>query len=655
MTPLRHTVSSPALNKLGKLAALSAASPIARSWERCAGLDYALNIDPSPLMRADLQVRQEQHALLLQVAQPELNTLASMVSSAKNIILLADASGVILHEEGSTEFLQKAERVALLPGVCWSESQRGTNAIGTALLEGTAVRVHGSEHFLECNKSLSCHAAPVFSPRGDIIGVLDISGDAAVLQAYAMGLAQICARQISNRLMNQTDARLHRLVFQRQRSQLDTAERAILLLEEDRIVGANDTALDVLGGDWGLLDNCVKAWLDGWESLTANNGEPQQLHTRSGAAIHAFLYPGRNAIPPTTMHAVSAPRPKIAAIAQVPSVNRHGEPLPALSDELNAGLQQAASAIDTGMAILLQGETGAGKEIFARHLHERSHWHPGPFVAVNCGALPESLIESELFGYEGGAFTGARREGSRGRLRQAHGGVLFLDEIGDMPLLLQTRLLRALQEREVQPLGSDKRIPVDFGLISATNHDLAGMIKAGNFRTDLYYRLQDFSIELPPLRQRQWLPQYICQEFKRLGAMDRGMTLADSALAQLAAYPWPGNYRELQSVLRRLVLLLPAGSVVHAAHLPTEIAKFSKNREAPALRSVAKIDQAASPTFSPGAPDSTTDSANTAATLRDISAVAIEHAIIQCGNNISSAARLLGVHRSTLYRYLRRR
>lgn len=644
LTPL----AAPAL--LEKVKGVTATS-ILRSWERCAANDYALHADPNPMLHADLQARREQHAHILRLAEPEIETLASLVASAQSVVLLADATGVILQETGSIDFLRKAEQVALQPGVSWAESLRGTNAIGTALFDAAPVRVHGSEHFLECNKILSCHAAPIFSPQGDVIGVLDISSEATTLHAYAMGLAQICARQISNRLLDHTDTRLHRLVFQRQASLLDSVERAILLVEEDRIVGANDAALHLLGTDWGLLGTPAHDWIDGWNNL---GDTPKTLHTRSGTSLLGTLRPGKTAAPISRSAGVATPSP-VAAIRN--DKDRHlriARPaLPAIDGDLQPVMRHAVNAINAGMAILLQGETGAGKEIFARHLHLQSQWQQGPFVAINCGALPESLIESELFGYEAGAFTGARREGARGRLREAHGGILFLDEIGDMPLLLQTRLLRALQEREVQPLGSDRRIPVDFSLISATNHDLSAMVENGAFRADLYYRLQDFDVHLPPLRDRARLREFLCHEFKRLGGADRSITLADSALAAMTTYAWPGNYRQLHSVLRRLALLQPAGSLIQAKDLPGEIIGApGKMAAIPMVGAGSDQAENLNPTHDGVGSDSV--GTNGAATLRDINDQMIERVITECSHNISLAARKLGVHRSTLYRYLGR-
>ncbi|NGM87824.1 sigma-54-dependent Fis family transcriptional regulator [Parapusillimonas sp. SGNA-6] len=604
---------------------------VSRSRKRCAALQSSFSPDPDALSATELAFRREQHATLLNAALPELETLAAMVSSAKGVVLLADATGVILEEAGSTEFLRKAERVALRPGVSWAEAMRGTNAIGTALVDAAPIRVHGSEHFLACNSVLSCHAAPIHSPTGEVIGVLDISSEATTQHVYALGLARLCARQINNRLLDNADGRLDKLVFQRQASLLDSAERAILLLEGGRIVGANDAALNLLDGDWTLLGAPVDDWMDGWSNLDES---PQRLHTRRGSALTGTLRRGAPPLPCRTTRQ-SAPDKASFRHARAAEQTVNTTTLPRLDPNAAPLLHDAVNAVNADMAVLLLGETGAGKEVFARQVHSRSRWAAGAFIAVNCGALPETLIESELFGYAPGAFTGARREGSPGLLRQAEGGILFLDEIGDMPLALQTRLLRALQEREVQPLGSNKRIPLRFGVISATHRSLDAMMAAGTFRPDLYYRLQDYKATLPPLRDRADLRRFLDLEFRRLGSEARAMTLADTSLDALAAYPWPGNYRQMQSVLRSLLALKPAGSRIRPDDLPMEISGPGPANPAPAR---------------PAAPARVAD----AVTLRDINEQAIRRAIQECNHNMSRAAGLLGVHRSTLYRYMAR-
>lgn len=633
--------------------ALAAATPpalIRRSWARCAQWADDLPDDPVALGRGDLDARHEQHASMLRAAQPEIDTLASLVASASSLVLLADASGVILQATGNTDFLRRADRVALRPGVSWAENHRGTNAIGTALAEAAPLCVHGAEHFLPRNQILSCHAAPIRSPRGDILGVLDISGDAQRLHAYALGLATLCARQVANRLMLHAGPRCQQLVFHHQAGMLETADRGLLLIEDGRVVGANDAALALLRTDWRrLLDQPVERWLPNWRALPAS---PASLRGHDGQALFALLR--QPAEPPAgtpvwtraqadTPASPKPPGPATPAPAQptrAPAVRT--DLLPPLDPALETRFTRSRRALDAGLAVLLQGETGAGKEVYARHLHQASRWHAGPLVAVNCGALPDTLIEAELFGYEAGAYTGARRQGARGRLREADGGILFLDEIGDMPLTLQTRLLRVLQERTVQPLGAGRAVPVEFGLVSASNRDLAAMVETGAFRADLYYRLQDCRVDLPPLRSRADLRAHVCTTLHACAAPAAPPTLDDGALAQLARYPWPGNYRQLQAVLRGLALFHPPGSLIRVGDLPEEI-------QACRLATAHQAQDASSSSQAAQAPDIAAH-----ATLRSQQSQQISEALARHGGNISRAARDLGIHRSTLHRHLAR-
>ncbi|MBV2182912.1 MAG: sigma-54-dependent Fis family transcriptional regulator [Castellaniella sp.] len=592
-----------------------AAPRIHQSWARCASLDPVLLADPNPLPRADLNIRIETHRILLQWAEPSLCALGALADSTRGVVVLADSSGLILREYGNRGFLDKAHRVALQPGVSWAEPQRGTNAIGTALHDGRAVRVHGAEHFLACNSILSCHAAPIFSPTGEILGILDLSGPADDMRGHSLTLVQRMARGIADRILSESP--LRRLDFRLGQGPDDDSSHAILLLDDDaRIAGANDAALQALDTDWSLIGTPCAQWIDG------------PLHTRDAPLRRHDGRPmtGRLAHPPRVS-------PRQAPVPAVPPAALRALPDP---DTVSAPLlDQAIRALDAGLAVLLQGETGTGKEVLAHHIHACGAWRAGPFVAINCAALPEHLIESELFGYEPGAFTGARREGARGLLRQAHHGVLFLDEIGDMPLTLQTRLLRVLQEREVQPLGSDKRIPLEFGLISASHQNLESLVAQGRFRADLYYRLQDMPLALPPLRDRPDLATFIRDAYRQLGGC-----LSADAIATLAGYTWPGNYRELFSVLRRLRCQHPDREPVAADGLLPGTARADPAVPVPAQ---AGLDIVAASAAAAG---------DRAASLRMLERQAIEQALLACQGNVSRAARRLGIHRSTLHRKL---
>lgn len=626
-----------------------AATRIHQSWARCAGLDPALLADPNPIPRADLNLRREAHQHLLYQAEPSLDALGAFADSADSVVLLADASGLILHERGSHSFQDKARRVALQPGVSWAESLRGTNAIGTALHDGSAVRIHGTEHFLACNSILSCHAAPIFSATGAILGILDLSGPADDMHDYVLALVQRMARGIADRLLGESP--LRRLNFRLGQGPQDDEHALLLLDDEARIAGANEAALRALDADWSrLIGTPCAQWIDG--PLHARD---TLLHRHDGQPLT-----GRLILPPRASTwatpAARTPSPSTPTRARPAA-----PPLPEPDVVSSPLLDQAVRALDSGLAVLLCGETGTGKEVLSRHIHARSLWRAGPFIAINCAALPEHLIESELFGYDPGAFTGARREGARGLLRQAQSGVLFLDEIGDMPLALQTRLLRVLQEREVQPLGSDKRVPLEFGLVSASHQNLKMLVAQGRFRADLYYRLQDMPLHLPPLRTRIDLATFIGGAYHALGGH-----LADDALTLLARHDWPGNYRELFSILRRLRCQYPGPAPVAADGLPPDITSpgVGSSDVAPShvvawSPDAASLDQGRADSSGHRGGDTSSPAASgpgaaPAAELRTLERQAIEQALRACQGNISHAAHRLGIHRSTLYRKLNR-
>ena len=291
-----------------------------------------------------------------------------------------------------------------------------------------------------------------------------------------------------------------------------------------------------------------------------------------------------------------------------------------------AASDKARRVADKGIALLIQGESGVGKELFARAVHESSQRRDRPFIAINCAAIPEHLIEAELFGYTAGAFSGARKEGSAGRLREADGGTLFLDEIGDMPLALQTRLLRVLQERSVTPVGASAAVPVDFALACATHCQLPQAVEQGRFRQDLYYRINGLTVQLPALRDRT---DFLAIT-QRLLAQEGGQTpprIAPGLLARLAAHPWPGNLRQYASVLRTACALLPEDEeTLDWPHLPDDIVQALQSAPEPTLPAPAAMS------------------------LRQLSRTAIDQALQTAHGNVSQAARQLGISRQTLYR-----
>ena len=615
------------------------AESILRSWRRCADLGHRMQgpRQPQPLTQSELREALQRHEALRRLCRPTLDQLRQEARHSGGLIVLTDASGLVLDTGGSPEFVDRASQVSLLPGAAWSESAAGTNAIGTALVERRPVAVHGAEHFFEPHRILTCAAVPITDPRGQTVGLLDLSGRATGAHGHALGLVRMAVDQIEHRMYDEGYGDCLVLRIDASREGLGTVCEGILAFDGELLVGANRHALRLLGLDVGALG--VFRYADLFADTPAQVAARGTVHRlRGDTALHARLrWPGeggqarppalrgRPADPPAIRGAVpQAAEPSVRARrladAQWTPLRALRDPEPWFDAAAAAELGRAVRLLDAGVSVLLQGETGCGKEIFARRLHAYSARAGRPFVAVNCAALPETLIESELFGYDEGAFTGARRQGSKGLLRQAEGGVLFLDEIGDMPLALQARLLRVLQAREVTPLGGGRAVPVDFALVCATHRPL-GPGDPQAVRADLYFRIAEYTVRMPALRERADRAEVVRALWQAAGDAP---PLPGEVLGRLARYDWPGNFRQLASTLRTLRVLAEPNGEVRVDMLPYEIAS----------------DEASVPARSVQSPD----------TLDALTEAAIQDALAACGGNISEAARRLGVHRSTLYR-----
>lgn len=598
---------------------------ISRSWSRCRGVDIPTQ-QAEPVSLADLSIRKESASWLLQCAQPELDALSEHVVGQGCVVILSDADGMILDEIGSPEFLPKAQRIALTPGVDWSEACRGTNAIGTALAEQAPVMVMGSEHFLAANGALGCAAAPIMTAQGQLAGVLDISGESIRIDVHAMGLVRMAATQVEHRMLSQhTQGEL--VHFHKRPRLLHTPREGLLWVVDGHIQGLNRVATELLGLGWSHLLGIPIHEIFGarWPVLLRAPG----LFTHHTGVQWAVSVEQRN----RARHHSDLRMRSHQNAASAPPMMTAPEPT-----ELDNLLSKVVRVLDAGLPVLVRGETGSGKEVFSRRVHAASRRADGPLVAVNCAAFPEALIEAELFGYEEGAFTGARRRGMQGRLREAHGGILFLDEIGDMPLPLQTRLLRVLEERRVRPLGSTQDFPLDFDLVCATHRDLAQLVREQRFRGDLLYRLRGFEVTIPPLRERADRRQLIVRLFEQAGANSRNVSLSDAALDVLDDHPWPGNVRELMGVLRSAVVLADPGTRLKPTDLPIQ-ATASSGESAYRQQPAAKVEPL------PGQEHP----------LAALTQHAMDEALENHQGNVAQAALSLGIHRSTLYRHLARR
>lgn len=599
---------------------------IARSWRRSleagvmpTGRLMEIDLRPDNALRYALATNQD----LLAHSQPVMDYLYQQVKRSQSMVILADKQATLLHTMGDVDFLNKAERVALSSGSCWQESYRGTNAIGTSVAESSSVEINGTEHFLERNGFLTCAASPIMSADGKLLGVIDISGDLRNRHPHTLGLVNMAARMIENRLVLASCQRHIRLHLHAQPEGIGSVAEGIIAISADGwIVGANRTGLEIMHlspNDIGSakISNVLDVRLE--ELLSRNSyrfATSRPIHLHDGTPL--FIQ----------VHAVESMLTSVPAVERTTTADALsnldlGDPM------WRRATDKARRVAHKHIPLLLHGESGVGKELFARAVHESGARRDKPFVAINCAALPEHLIEAELFGYVPGAFTGARREGYIGRLREAHGGTLFLDEIGDMPLAMQTRLLRVLQDRQVTPLGSGKAVKVDFSLICATHRKLREDADKGIFRSDLYYRINGLTVNLPALRERtdfQALTERILDEHNPECAVH----LKPELLAKLSRYPWPGNIRQYSNLLRTASAMLDAHEkCIDWRHMPDDLL----DELAADTQSLVHDGAAASPQ-----------------NLKAVSLAVIQQALQDSHGNVSATARRLGISRQTLYR-----
>lgn len=595
---------------------------VARSWLRCLEqhqLDPAKSAGPSVLEHASMIERRERLHRVLEIANGEMSNLHQQLAGSGHAVLLTDARGVILNRVTSEAEQRTFERAGLWLGADWSEACEGTNGIGTCVVERQAMTIHQSEHFRADHTILTCSASPVFDTHGELLAILDVSSARNSMsrqsQFHTMALVNLSAKLIEGSYFLRQFEHDYLLRFHGQADFVGSLSEGLLAFGADgRVVALNQSALNLLGASREqLLGQSVETLFDvRLDQLLQRAGRQPaaswQLYASNGRILHAQLRGDglrlqRGAVSPAGM-----PQREEVCLGDA---------------GLRLDFARALRVYERDVPLLLQGETGSGKEVFAKAIHQACSRSGKPFVALNCAAIPENLIESELFGYRGGSFTGARREGMRGRLLQADGGTLFLDEIGDMPLMLQTRLLRVLEERQVEPIGGEP-VAVNLRLISATHRDLHERVAAGEFREDLYYRLTGLALNMPPLRERSDKGELL-DHLLHLESQGCELRLEPPAREALLAHAWPGNVRQLRNTLRTLAALCD-GALISLADLPAALRNppLGPLNEAPTLP------------------------------LQTAERDALLKILEQHCWHVSRCAKQLGVSRNTLYRKLRR-
>lgn len=621
---------------------------IERSWTRCAelGLPADRIRDLNRISDAAICREHERAATLVSHALPVMEHLYQQIAHTHSMVILSDEDGLILHSIGDPDFISKAESVALQPGVSWAENQKGTNAIGTAIIEQAPVIVFAAQHYVTSNHFLTCSASPILNPFGKMVGILDITGDYRSHQHHTLALVRMAVQMIESRLFAMQFPNEVIVSFHPDAHYLGSLNEGKMAFSANgEFIAGNSAARQLLGfhSDDGSSFNDM--FDIPFEQLLLR--AKQQIHpilqTRVANGKVVYIQVQQSPVAPIIMtgaarDAQARPGSSVHAAKQPAAAKVLLEDLAMGDERVEAAVSKVRKILGRDIPVLIQGESGTGKEWLANAIHHSGPRAQHPFVAVNCAAIPEGLIESELFGYEEGAFTGAKRKGATGKIQQAHGGTLFLDEIGDMPLTLQARLLRVLQERAVMPLGAAKAIPVDVMIICATNHKIRDMVANGQFREDLYYRINGLTVILPPLRERSDIAELTQRIAMAEAQSHEKVAISAEVMAIFCQHPWPGNIRQMSNALRAALALTDPGCEITPDCLPDDfLDDIPTNFQQKALNGEQK----------PLTPPNLNES------LEDMEALAIRRAIETHAGNISAAARQLGISRNTLYRKMK--
>lgn len=619
---------------------------IAESWMRCRdhGLD-PWRVERVAIGWSELQARLRRRWAVIEAARPFMRSLHELVAGSGFVVCLCDEEGFLLELVGDPEAEGAAEQIWLEPGVNWAERVMGTTGIGVSLATGSPIQVCGAEHYWVGCHPWTCSSAPIRDPDGRVIGVLTMSGDRSRVHPHTLGMVVAAAGAIEYQLKAaQASERLqvahHCLV-----ATMESMSEGLLSVDTDgRVTHINSVAARLLGLSPGEvmgrpLHSDLLRHLGLAEVLRGGRElADREVQLDVGAArLHATV-----TVRPVVGEG-SAVMGAMVILREMRSVRRLVHRMAGAqavftfadivgeSRALLRAVELARAAARTSSTVLLLGESGTGKEMFAHAIHNASTRRDGPFVAINCAAIPRELVGSELLGYAEGAFTGARKEGSPGKFELADGGTVFLDEIGEMPLDMQVVLLRVLQDRQIVRIGGQRVTRVDVRVIASTNKNLAEAVARGAFRRDLYFRLNVFPISIPPLRDRKEDIPLLARHFVSKLSAKLGKPverISDEALALLVGHDWPGNVRELENVIECAINMADSpvlGREQVAASLCRSL------NPGPSYRVVA---------------DGTR--------LADSERCALARALQESGGNLAEAARRLGIARSSLYRKMRR-
>ncbi|MDK2917918.1 MAG: sigma-54 dependent transcriptional regulator, acetoin dehydrogenase operon transcriptional [Candidatus Petromonas sp.] len=616
---------------------------IYRSHKRCKemGVDFSRIYSKKIIDGDKLQRRLEEKRELILAAEPFMNQLYSFVKGSNFFSILTDEEGCILSVIGDEDILSEAFSLRMIPGAYMDEASIGTNAMGTSLAEGMPVQVSGEEHFIKAYHRWTCSGAPIRDISGKIIGALDLTGYSENVHPHTLGMVVAAANAIERMLQVKNyseEAVLSKLYTE---TIIDSIQAGILTADLDgNLKVVNKYVANMFGYTQEEMKK-IKIWnlFEGWEKvkhviLSKNNFSDEDVFVNSRKNKLRF---NLSAYP--VVDKKGNIRDIVFVFKEVKKVRKLAnkimgrqaiytfDKIIGKNEDFLKTVEFAKKVSDSKSTILIMGESGTGKEVFAQAIHNNSNRSEEPFIAMNCGAIPKNLIESELFGYEEGAFTGAKRGGHPGKFEIADGGTVFLDEIGEMPLDMQTRLLRVIEEGTVRRIGGTEEIIVDIRIIAATNKDLEKEVKKGNFRKDLFYRLNVLPLRLPPLRNRKEdIPLLIDYFMNRISKkLNKKMVeIPENYMNYLLEYQWPGNIRELENFIELIINTeyIPTGLHKNNAQINKDELDLKPKQECYKLEHVEK-----------------------------------EHIIKvlkMCEGNMTLSAKNLGIGRNTLYRKVKK-
>ncbi|HHP1113853.1 sigma-54-dependent Fis family transcriptional regulator [Bacillus cereus group sp. MYBK163-2] len=585
---------------------------ISESWHRCkqANVNPHMNKGQKILSSIFFQDQKKKSEIFLDIAIPQIQNMRKTIDELQMMALLIDPDGYVLSLSGNKQTLKRAKHINFIEGVKWTEAAVGTNAIGTALEIEEAIMISGTEHYSVVSHSWSCAAAPIHNDDGKLIGVLDFSCPIEFSHPYMLGMvtsiAHAIERECSIRVHQNELHLIHRFL-----DVIDSDEQVVICNHRDVIVSASKS---------------VRERINNWSRMKLEELMHHGLETK----LEIPVYSNERMIGKCMYLKENEQMNTYSALTFIKGITFPG--VTGTSRAFQHTLEEIKLVSPTDASVYVCGETGVGKEYVARAIHENSPRKDGPFIAVNCGSLPKELIESELFGYAEGAFTGARRQGYKGKFEQAKGGTLFLDEIGEVPPEMQVALLRVLQERTITPIGSSKEVPVNIRIITATHKDLLRLVEEGKFRQDLYYRLHVYPLYVPSLIERKEDIPYFIQHFCE--QKNWNVVFPKSICNQFLQHTWPGNIRELVNALER-IYILSQGREICEKQVALLIQTVMGNQQQLELQVENKTE-------------------HTLNFREKIQRDSMIEALQKTNGNVSLAAKLLNVPRSTFYKRMQK-